>query len=241
MNRRRFVLALGALLLSVHTAAAQISFDAASGGGVFSTSWAHTVGAGSNKALVVCEFDDTGGSNTLTAVKWNTSESLAKIVEIQTPGDRWISIWWLGNPTSTTANIDLTTGSFAMKGSAISLFGVGTLDVSGSGTASSSSPVSDTISVATNAWIISCIKETAGTTVTWTNATEQAPTVASGLHMAMGGPLSGSQATQGAYGGGISAAIASASFTVSGGGSPTGRAPCSLRLLGVGCNSLEEQ
>lgn len=195
-----------------------IAFDAASAGATFSTAWAHTVGAGSNRALIVAAFDDAGPSNLLTAVAWNTSEALAKIAEVLTPGDRWLSLWWLGSPSTATANITLTTTASAMKGAALSLTGVGTLDVSGTGTASSSSPVSDTISVATNAWIVSAIKENSGTTVTWTNATEEAATVGGGLHMAHGGPLSGSQATSGAYGGGISASIVSASFTAFGGG-----------------------
>lgn len=224
------------LLLNVSSVQAQIAFDAASAGATFSTSWAHTVGAGSNKALVVCEFDDTGGANLLTAVNWNTSEAFTKITEVQTPGDRWISIWYLLNPTSTTANITLTTSSFAMKGWAMSYTGVSALDVSGSGTSNLSGSVSDTITVASNAWIMSCIKETAGLAVTWTNATENATTVGGGLHGAdSAGTRTGSQVTSGSYGSLISAAIISASFTPVG-GAVTTRPPCGLRLLGIGCH-----
>jgi hypothetical protein len=234
VTRRLFLKVVGALLISA-SASAQIAFDAASTGATFATSWSHTVGAGSNRALVVCEFDDTA-SNLLTAVTWNTSESLAKILEVQTPGDRYISMWLLLNPSSATANIVLTTTAGAMRGWGMSYTGVSALDVSGSGTASSSSPVSDTITVASNAWIVSCLKENAGTTVTWTNATENATTVGGGLHGAdSAGTRTGSQATSGAYGGGVSAAILSASFTPTGGGGGSARPPCGLRLLGVGC------
>lgn len=231
MKRRLFLQTLAALLVSA-SASAQIAFDAASVGATFSTSWSHTVGAGSNRALVVCEFDDTF-SNLLTAVTWNTSESLSKIIEAQVPGDRFISIWYLLNPTSTTANIVLTTTAGAMKGWGMSYTGVQALDVSGSGTAAASSPVSDTITVASNAWIVSCLKENAGTTVTWTNATENATTVGGGLHGAdSAGTRTGSQATSGAYVG-ASAAILSASFTPSGGGGGLVCTP-TISTLGVG-------
>lgn len=205
-----------------------------SGGATFASSWSHTIASGGS--LVVAEFDDTGGSNLLTAVKWNTTESLTKIAEIQTPGDRWVSLWWILAPTATTANISLTTTAGAFKGSAISLTGVGGLDVSGTATSTVGSPtsVSKAITVASNAWIVSAIKENSTDAVSWTNATSRATTVGGGLFMAdSNGALSGSQTTTGtSIGSGYALGLIVASFT------PSGAAPSSspnfLSLLGVG-------
>lgn len=237
VKRLRVAVLLGVLLWA-HSASAQISFDAASGGSLFSLTFSHTVGACSNRALVVSEFDDTGGSNLLTAVTWNTTEALTKIAQIQSPGDRWISLWYLLNPTSTTANVTLVTTAGAFKGSAISLCGVSALDVSG--TDAKNTPGSgDTsvvlLGVATNAWIVSALKENSGVAVSWFNATERAATVANGHHMADGGPFSGATAVTGTYAGPTSVAMISASFTPAGGAATT-QPPCTLHLLGVGCH-----
>lgn len=225
-----------ALVLWAQPASAQISFDAASGGAIFSLTWSHTVGSCSNRVLVVGEFDDTGGSNLLTAVTWNTTESLTKIAQIQSPADRWASLWYLLNPTNTTANVALVTTAGAFKGSAISLCGVAALDVSGTqakSPASGGDSSAVALSVAANAWIVSLLKENSGTTVTWTNATERAVTVANGFHMADGGPFTGSTTTTGAYVGPTSTAMVSASFTVSGGGGGLVCTP-TIGTLGVG-------
>jgi hypothetical protein len=200
-----------------------IAFDAMSGGALFSTSWSHTIAAGGS--LFVGAFDDTGGSNLLTAVKWNTTESLAKIAEVQCPGDRWVSLWWILAPTATTANISLTTTAGAMKGSAISLTGVGAADVNGTATSTVGSPtaVSKAITVGSNAWIVSVIKENSSDAVSWTNATSRATTVGSGLFMAdSNAALTGSQTTTGtAVGSGYALGLVVASFTPSGGGGAT--------------------
>lgn len=191
-----------------------ISLDATSGGSVFSTSWSHTVGSGTTRALIVGAFDDTGGSNLLTAVTWNTSESFTKIGEILTPSDRWLSLWYLLTPTSGTHTIALTTTAGAMKGSAISIQATGalSLDVSSTNSNGGGSSVATTMTLAANAWIISTLKENSGTTVTWTNATEDSTGTANGLHMAYGGPFTGSTTTTGSYTGGLNAAIVTASF-----------------------------
>jgi len=235
VGRRSFLALVAALLLCASPVSAQIAFDASGAGGVSSSSWSHTVGAGSNRLLVVGEFDDTGGSNLLTAVNWNTSESFTKIGQIQTPGDRWVSLWYLLNPTATTANITLTTTAGAFEGFSTSYSGVGALDVSGTGTAAGSpGPVTTTITVATNAWIVSILKEDFGGGITWTNATSRKD-LGTGLHMAdSNGPLSGSQTTQGSLGGGShNYGMVSASFTVSGGGGGLVCTP-TISTLGVG-------
>ncbi len=197
-----------------------IAFDAVSGGGVSASFWSHTVAGGSNRLLVVGAFDDTGVSNLLTAVVWNTSESFTKIGQVQGPGDRWVSLWYLLNPTSGTFNVALTTTAGAFQGYATSYSGVGALDATTTATASGSpGPVSATITVATNAWIVSILKEDLGAGITWTNATERRAT-GNGLHMAdSNAALTGSQTTQGTLGGGShSYGLVVASFTEAGGG-----------------------
>jgi hypothetical protein len=223
--------------LWAQSASAQIAYDAGSSGGVFSTSWNHTVGTGSNRALIVQAFDDNGGSDLLTAVKWNTTESLTKITDVQTPGDRWVSLWYLLNPSSGTHSITLTTTAGAMKGSAISLTGVGALDQQTTATASNVLSVSSTLTVATNAWVISAVKEISGFgTLTVTNGTDDPSAVGSGLHGVYGGPFTGSLTTTATGSSNSFWGMVSASFTVSGGGPPaSGPAPCTFRLLGVGC------
>lgn len=196
-----------------------IAFDFDSGGAVTATSWSHTMSATAGGVLIVGAFDDTGGSNLLTAVNWNTSEGLTKIAQVQEPSGRWVSLWYLLNPTSGVHNVSLTTTAGSFKGSAISLTGVAALDVSGTGTQAAGVTVSDNITVAANAWIASVVKESFAGSPTWTNATERSNTVASGLHMAdSNAALTGSQTTTFSWSGSTTAAIVSASFTVSGGG-----------------------
>lgn len=216
-----------------------IAFDASSTGGLNASSWAHTVGTGSNRIMFVGEFDDTGGSNLLTAVKWNTNESFAKITEIQAPADRWISLWYLINPTSGAQNLTLTTTAGAFKGSATSYSGAqqsGVPDAFGSTSQNPSSlggSDSITLTVGTNAWIVTYFKENGGITVTWTNATERQAT-AFGDHMAdSNAALSGSQTTTAAYVGPTHTAMVSASFLPAGGAAATTFQP-RRQLEGVG-------
>lgn len=201
-----------------------IAFDAQSGGTLNSASWAHTVGSGSNRIMFVGEFDDTGGSNLLTAVKWNTNESFTKITEIQAPSDRWISLWFLYNPTSGNHNVDLTTTAGAFKGSALSYDGAqqsGVPDAFGSTSQNpSGAGGSDSINitVGSNAWIVTAFKENAGITPSWTNATERASAAANGMHMSdSNAALTGSQTTTAAYTGPTHTAMISASFLPAGG------------------------
>lgn len=215
-----------------------IGFDASSIGGLNASSWSHTVG-GSNRILFVGEFDDTGGSNLLTAVKWNTSESFTKITEIQAPGDRWVSIWYLINPTATTANISLTTTAGAFKGSASSYTGAQQSGVPDAFDSTSQTPSSlggsDSINltVGTNAWIVTFFKENAGIGVTWTNATERQSS-AFGDHIAdSNAALTGSQTTTASYVGPTRTAMVSASFLPSGGAAAATFQP-RRQLIGIG-------
>lgn len=199
-----------------------IAFDAVTNGGTFNASWSHTI-TGASPALVVAAFDDNGGSNLLTAVTWNGSESLTKACQVQVPGDRWISLWYLLNPTTGTHTVALTTTAGAYAGESLSYTGVGSFDASVTATGSSVTSIGDTFTVGTNAWIITAIKENSGRSsgqTSWTNATDRSDGGGNGLHAAdSNGPLTGSQTTSAAISGGsFNAAIASISLLPVGGG-----------------------
>jgi hypothetical protein len=102
----------------------------------------------------------------ITAVTWD-SVSMTKITAVQTPSDRWVSTWWVANPTS-NGTVVFTGGSFwrsfcfyytgAHQTSPIDVFGTDT-KVSGSGTT-----LSTTLSVtASDCWYIMTGKGGGGT------------------------------------------------------------------------------
>lgn len=116
------------------TVGATISIGGTSTGSSFTL--AHTVNS-STKILVVCFLSATGGLNDPTAVTWNTSESLTRAVENAPPDGGWVSasIWYLMNPTVTSANIVAThTLNNGISGHAANLLGADTSGIGNTAT-----------------------------------------------------------------------------------------------------------
>src|SRR5689334_20824654 len=95
--------------------------------------------SGSGVLLCVGVYAGTGASNDITGVTAG-GVALTKINEIQCPSDRWCSLWWgnnSGSGYSGSVTVTCSGASGFTEGYAIGLTGAGTLDVSGSGTATS--------------------------------------------------------------------------------------------------------
>lgn len=58
--------------------------------------------------FVAVAGDDT--TDNITAVTWN-GVSMTKIAAVKVPSDRWLSVWWVANPAS-SSTIAFTGGSF---------------------------------------------------------------------------------------------------------------------------------
>lgn len=198
---------------------AGIAFDASAACALTTSTCSATI-TGTNPVVLAACFDDTGGSNLMTAIAWNTSEALTKIAQVKTPSDRWVSLWYRLAPSTGTHNLTFTTTAAAYRCAELSLTGVLALDTSTTNTATTAATVSSTMTVAANTWIVSVIRESGGTTVSWTNATERQAPASSGLHLAdSASALTGSQVTTGGVGGSTpNFGIVSASFTAAGAG-----------------------
>lgn len=91
-----------------------ISLNSTSSGSDTSTqtlTYSHTVNAGSNKILIVgvtIEVDTGNPLRTISTVVFNTNESLTKIDAQEYDSRDETSLWYLLNPTATTANIVVT-------------------------------------------------------------------------------------------------------------------------------------
>ncbi|MCE9609117.1 MAG: metallophosphoesterase [Chthoniobacter sp.] len=136
-NRRFRWLALTALLaLVTMSASAQIAFDAASSGAVNSNavlSWSHTVGAGSNRMLVVGISTERGTTTAHASAATVTlgvqgmtrvTGSFANSSDLQYVSTE---LWYLPNPTVGTGTITVTfsdSPSGGIMGGAVSLTGV---------------------------------------------------------------------------------------------------------------------
>jgi hypothetical protein len=104
-----------------------ISFDAVSSAtsGSSPLSWAHTVGSGTNRLLVVpigVEEDSANGD--VTSVTYN-SVALTKAVENFVENFQNTEIWYLLNPPEGSANVEVTTNGTPgdINAGAISVFG----------------------------------------------------------------------------------------------------------------------
>lgn len=94
-----------ALFLAFSLLASPLSAFAAVGFGAISAvdnaiSRTSVAVSGSNTVGIVFVSGDTG-SDSINSVTWN-SVSMTKINAVQTPGDRWNSVWCINNPASAT-------------------------------------------------------------------------------------------------------------------------------------------
>lgn len=118
--------------------------------------------SGSDTLGVVFVAGDSAADN-ITAATWN-SVSMTKIGAVKTPGDRWISAWWVANPASSTT-ISFTGGSFWRS---FSMYYTGAAqtgqpDSFNTNTASTATVISvSTTVVASNCWLWMAQKDVTG-------------------------------------------------------------------------------
>jgi hypothetical protein len=134
-----------------------------------SLTFSHTT-TGNQRLLIVGGHDSQGGSSTITGITYG-GVALTKEEEVQVPGDRWMTLWYLVGPASGANNVVVTSsGSENLRFSALSYTGVdqstpaGPTD--GSDTATTTAPnseISTTITTtADNDWMVMFAKDDGG-------------------------------------------------------------------------------
>jgi hypothetical protein len=120
--------------------------------------------SGSDTLGIVGVVDGNAGADAITATTWN-GVSMTKIgSSVQVPGDRWMSLWWIANPASSTT-ISFTGGAFwrSFNFYYTGASQVGQPDSSNTGTVSNSLGITvATTVVAANCWTIIFQKDNAG-------------------------------------------------------------------------------
>jgi len=137
-----------------------IAFGGISGVGTTSTVTSVTV-SGSNTIGIVHVAGDS--SDNITAVTWG-GVSMTKIAAALVSGDRFISSWWVANPSS-GGSIVFTGGSFWRSYSSYYTGAKQTAQVDSSNTGTSSPTLSITIAstvVASNSWFVMLQKDNTG-------------------------------------------------------------------------------
>ena len=87
------------------------------------------VGNNANRVLIVCTGSESGtaGNRPVSSITWNTTETFSRAVFVENAsgGPNRSEIWYLINPTATTANIVVTFGgaAFNTKMSVLSIYG----------------------------------------------------------------------------------------------------------------------
>lgn len=139
-----------------------IAYGAISAVGTTSTPTAVTL-SGTNTIGIVYVAGDTTADN-ITDVTWGAGNVMFKIAVIQTPTDRYTSVWWIANPTS-GATITFTGGSFWRSYSFYytGAAQTGQADSSNTGTSTASTAITvATTVVATDCWYVMCQKDITG-------------------------------------------------------------------------------
>lgn len=118
--------------------------------------------SGSNTIGIICVAGDDSGDN-ITAVTWG-GVGMTKVTAVRVPGDRWISVWWVANPSSAGA-IAFTGGSFwrSFNMYYTGAKQTGQMDSSNTGTVSANTVISvATTIVATDCWLVMFQKDVSG-------------------------------------------------------------------------------
>lgn len=125
-------------------------------------SWNHTVGSGSSRALVVANIGGIS-SDLVTGIKWNTTESFVKIgSSVLVPGvnGRYLSLWYILNPTSGTHSITITNSSseysepFAVSYAGFTQSGQPDANTTNTAASGSSDVTTSVTTVADNCWTV---------------------------------------------------------------------------------------
>jgi hypothetical protein len=136
-----------------------IAFDVATDG--LSTtgttlSWSHTC-TGSNLCLIVATVGDLT-TDKITGVTYN-GVAMTKLASVQTPVDRWLTLWGLVNPASGAHTVTVTASSSTfMEGGSASYIGVGSIEgniaQTNTATAGSASVTGTITTSAANCWTV---------------------------------------------------------------------------------------
>jgi hypothetical protein len=144
-------------------------------GGISSVSTSQTptsvAVSGSNTVGFVYVVGESA-SDQITAVTWG-GVSMTKIAAVQTPTDRYASLWWIANPSS-SATISFTGGtfwrSFSFYYTGAAQTGQPDSFATNTNTASTSITAATTV-VGSNCWLVMCQKDkTGGITYTAANS-----------------------------------------------------------------------
>lgn len=136
-----------------------IAFDTETDGGssgATSLTWSHTC-SGSNRLLFVATLQAVEGTDDITSMTYG-GVSMTRVAGIQSPGDRFIGLWYVIAPASGANNVVVNfTGNF-MNGYSMSYTGCkqsSQPDSSNSTTTGTSTTFSiSTTVVASNCWVI---------------------------------------------------------------------------------------
>lgn len=163
------------------TSATAPTFNSASYSALSNTtntiSWTHTVGSGTNRAIIACSHsrDSVRAETAVTSMTY-AGIPLTKILakDVQTSSAEWINseIWYLKNPTSGANTLRITWAGAQFRygiGYAVDIAGVDQttpVDAQSSGTTGSTTAIADSITtVADHALIASCVSTQDGPTV----------------------------------------------------------------------------
>lgn len=106
--------------------------------------------------LLIVEVCWTGGSSTLSTVKWNTSESctvLTGATRTNTGGEK-MTTYYLTSPTATTANVTVTIASAPTNGSIMAtVYSGATTPLQGSNAAATGTSVTVSLTVGAGSWL----------------------------------------------------------------------------------------
>jgi len=145
-----------------------IAFDAATDGGAGGSplTFSHTC-SGENRILFVACVDDTGGSSLITGITY-AGVAMTKIAGVQTPTDRWVTLWYLIAPATGANNVVITLSGGMVYAAAASYTGAkqsGVPDAYTSNTASNAPSITCTLTtIADNCWLVGSFKMVYGTT-----------------------------------------------------------------------------
>lgn len=254
-RNKRALLALGVLSLLLPTPSwAAIAFvsvtDATPVNSTNTITKSVVVPSGTDRIMVVCiQTKDVSADTPSSGVTFNTSEAMTHIHrDIRAATFLSADLWYLVNPTVTTANVVVTfpngNNTHEMAFSAVLLTGVDQttpIDAQNGSNGSSSTLSTIVTTVAANAWIVDCAHglDCAGLTV-GAGQTQRTNRILSSTatHTGAGVSTVDGKASPGAETMdwtqvGASWAISSASFMPSGGGAGTCKQ--TMLMMGVGC------
>jgi hypothetical protein len=200
-----------------------IAFDTFTDGSIVNPgtalNWNHTC-TGSNLYLIVGTIGDLT-SDLITGVTYNTV-AMTKLNVVQTPSDRYVTLWGLAGPASGTHQVSVSaSSSIVIEGGSASYTGVSGLDASATTNAAASPATSVTgtiTTIAANAWTVAIFRNdnAAASAGTGTTSRGNFGDLSCALMDSNGALSPGSHTLQATLGGGENWAVVIASLAPSG-------------------------